>query len=73
MELHALALDCDRARSYLAKPGCNVDLGTAQLARSMAKRSEILRFLRNDRCPSDGGADRSTAVYRAPRAIERNP
>jgi hypothetical protein len=52
LELCALALDHDRARLYLAKPGCNVVLGMAHLARTMAKRSRILRFLRDDRGPT---------------------
>jgi hypothetical protein len=52
LELHALALDHDRARLYLAKPGCNVVLGMAHLARTMAKRSRILRLLRDDRGPT---------------------
>ena len=52
LELHALALDHDRARSYLAKPGCNVVLGMAHLARTMAKRSRILRCLRDDHGPT---------------------
>src|SRR5262249_34560168 len=36
LELHALALDNDRARSYLSRPGCNTVLGEAQLSRAMA-------------------------------------
>ena len=45
-ELHALAIDDDRARSYLAKPGCNVVLGTAQRARVLFKRFCILSLVR---------------------------
>lgn len=62
LELHALALDHERVRSYLAKPGCNVALGMAHLARTMAKRSRILRFLRDDRGPTGRSADRSLAL-----------
>jgi hypothetical protein len=53
LELHALALDCERARAYLSQPGCNVLLGQAQLSRTMVKRSRILRFLRDGHRPVD--------------------
>ncbi len=53
IELHELALDSDRARSYLGTPGCNVVLGQVQLSRTMAKRSRILQFLREGAPPAD--------------------
>ena len=70
-------------RSYLAKPGCNVVLGMAHRARTMVKRSRILRFLRDDRPPTDGppsgpsrsasgppgGRGRSLSAEHAPRGI----
>lgn len=56
-ELEILAIDCDRAWSYIARPGSNVMLGMTQVARSMAKHSMILAFLRDeppaDQAPSD--------------------
>jgi hypothetical protein len=58
LELHALAVDDERARSYLAKPGCNVALGMAHRARTMVKRSLILRLLLDDRWRNDGASVR---------------
>ena len=62
LELHALARDDERARAYLEKPGCNVELGMTHRARTMVKRSRILRFLRDDRPPSDDPVVRSGAT-----------
>ncbi len=59
LELQALALDDERARSYLARPGCNVGLGMAHRARTMVKRARILRFLRDDRPANDDPVVRS--------------
>jgi hypothetical protein len=53
LELHALALDSERARTYLARPGCNILLGQAQLSRTLVKRSRILRFLREGQSAVD--------------------
>jgi hypothetical protein len=58
LELHALAFDEDRARSYLARPGCNVALGVAHRARTRVKRSLILRLLLDDRWRDDGASVR---------------
>ena len=81
LELHALDRDCDRADSYLCRPGCNVLLGLAHLSRTMAKRSRILGFLRDDRqlvdpfrAPADAPwrwATRS-APMASPRAASRS-
>lgn len=62
-QLHTLARDDERARSYLAKPGCNVRLGMAHRARMMAKRSCLLRFLREDHIAGVGHAAPSRVSY----------
>ena len=72
-QLLALTLDCDRAWSYLAKPGCNVLLGMAQLARTFVKQSQVLRFLRDDPCRCDGRANPAVAFRRPVASSGRKP
>ncbi|MGP0062264.1 MAG: hypothetical protein ACLQGP_01515 [Isosphaeraceae bacterium] len=59
LELHALAIDDERARAYLAKPGCNAALGIACRAQALVKRFRVLRLLRDHHLPDDGPAARS--------------
>jgi len=62
MVLDALSRDYERARAYLAQPGCNVLLGAVQLSRAMIKWARIAPLLREDHRSIDGAAVPSIAV-----------